>query len=454
MEILFKILAFIVAIGILVTVHEFGHFWVARRLGVRVLRFSIGFGRPLLRRLGRDGTEYVVAAIPLGGYVKMLDEREGDVPPEQRDQAFNRKPLWARNAVVVAGPMFNFLFAILAYWLVFVAGTVELRPIIGPVAEATPAARAGLSEGDELLRIAGEPTPTWQRALMVLLVEGVGATALPVTVRTAEGRDRATTLNVAAAGQLGAERDVLGSLGLQPYMPTIDPVIGEVVSGAPGDEAGLMSGDAIVSIDGEPVGDWVAAVEAIQARPGATVPIVVRRDGGERTLTVALERVEAGGEVIGRLGAGPQVDPALYEDLRREVRYGPLDAVQRSVTATWELTSLTLQLMWQMAIGEASIKNLSGPINIADFAGQSASLGLAQFLKFLAVVSVSLGVLNLLPVPILDGGHLLYNTIEWIRGRPLSEHAQGVGVQIGLIMLFMLMSVAFYNDLARLFGPG
>jgi regulator of sigma E protease len=454
MEILYKALAFIVAIGILVTVHEFGHFWVARRVGVRVLRFSIGFGRALVRRVGRDGTEYVVAAIPLGGYVKMLDEREGEVPPEQLGQTFNRKPLWARNAVIVAGPMFNFMFAIVAYWLVFVAGTMELRPIIGTVPESTPAAAAGLSAGDELISIGGEPTPTWQRALMVLLDEGVGATALPVTVVTAEGERETTTLNVAAAGPLGADRDVLGSLGLQPYVPTIAPVIGEVVAGSPAQAAGLASGDEILRVDGEAVDEWSEAVAAIQSRPGETVSIVVRRDGQQRTLTATLERMEAGGQVIGRLGAGPQIDPGLYEDLRREVRYGPLEAVAQAATATWELTSLTFQLLWQMAVGEASIKNLSGPLNIADFAGESASLGLSQFLKFLAVVSVSLGVLNLLPVPVLDGGHLLYNAIEWVRGRPLSEQAQGVGVQIGLIMLFMLMSVAFYNDLARLFGPG
>lgn len=454
MDILYKALAFIVAIGILVTVHEFGHFWVARRVGVRVLRFSVGFGRPLLRRVGRDGTEYVVAAIPLGGYVKMLDEREGEVVPGDRDRAFNRKPLWARNAVVVAGPAFNFLFAIAAYWLVFVGGTTEMRPLIGPVAESSPAAQAGFTEGDEVVAVGGSPTPTWGRVLLTLLDEGMGEHDLPVTVEGVDGSERQLSLDVAAAGQLGEEPDVLGSLGLEPYVPEIEPVIGETVAGGPAAEAGLQSGDRIARIDGEPVEDWMAAVEAIRSRPGQTVEMVIRNGAGERTLSVPLERVETETGTIGRIGARPEVDPALYEDLRREVRYGPLESVGRATGATWEMTSLTLRMMWKMVIGEASVKNLSGPLNIADFAGQSASLGLAQFLKFLAVVSVSLGVLNLLPVPILDGGHLLYNTIEWVRGRPLSEYAQGVGVQIGLIMLVMLMSVAFYNDLTRVFGSG
>lgn len=453
MDFLIPLVSFIVAIGILVTVHEFGHFWVARRVGVRVLRFSIGFGRPLWRRVGRDGVEYVVASLPLGGYVKMLDEREGDVPPEEADRAFNRKPLWARNAVILAGPAFNFLFAILVYWAIFIAGTTALAPVLGPVATDSPAAEAGFRAGDELLAIGGEPVRTWNEAVITLLDQGVGADRLVFEVQTSDGAQASRTLDLTSVAPFGEDRDLLEALGFSPFMPRIDAVLGEVPADGPAGNAGLRTGDRIESLNGEPIDDWRSLVEAVQSRPGETVTIAFRRDGELRTVTLTLDRRETNAGEIGRIGAGPQVEGDPYASMRREIRYNPAEAAWQATVETWDLSVLTLKMLWKMVIGEASVKNLSGPINIAQFAGQSAELGLTPFLKFLAVVSISLGILNLLPVPVLDGGHLLFNGIEWARGKPLSEQAQGVGVQIGLVLLFMLMALAFYNDILRVFGP-
>jgi len=453
MELLTSILAFVVAIGVLVTVHEFGHFWVARRLGMKVLRFSVGFGKPLYSRYGRDGTEYAVAAIPLGGYVKLLDEREGEVPEEERHLAFNRQPVWARSAVLAAGPGFNFVFALLAYWLIFVIGFAAIKPLVGEVQPDSPAAAAGLQPKDEIVAVDGARTQTWDEALMEIVASGLGGNKVPLTVKTPEGDVGQRTLDFKNSPALGEQQDVLQVIGVRPWMPTLAPVVGDVSSGDPAAAAGLESGDHIVSADGHPIDSWESLVRFVRERPGKQVKLEIERGGNRRPVTVTLGSRETETGTIGLLGVTPKVPKGLYDEVRHEVRYGPLKALGQSAAATWNATSLTVRMLWKMVVGEASVKNLSGPINIAQYAGQSASLGLTPFLRFLAIVSISLGVLNLLPVPVLDGGHLMYNAIEAVRGKPLSEAAQGVGQQVGLALLVMLMGLAFYNDLLRLFGP-
>ncbi|WP_327437317.1 RIP metalloprotease RseP [Spiribacter roseus] len=450
---LINILGFVLVIGVLVAVHEFGHFWVARRVGVRVLRFSIGFGRPLLQRTGADGTEYVLAAIPLGGYVKMLDEREAPVDEAEQHRAFNRKPLWARNAVICAGPAFNFALAIVAYWLVFVIGATEVRPVIGPVAPESPAATAGLASGDEFLRVDGNRVQAWDETVMTL----IGAAddgPFPIEVERAGGARASLDLDLTGVQLLEEQGEVLERIGLQPMQPRIDPVINEVVEGSSAARAGLQPGDRIRALDGEPMDTWRALVMAIRDRPEQTVSLAFERQGDTLTRTFTLDSRGSGGDRTGVLGVTPQVPEGTFSNLRHEVRYGPVAAVGEAVGSSWRAATLTVDVLVKMVIGEASVKNLSGPINIAQYAGDSVSLGLIPFLKFLAIVSISLGILNLMPVPVLDGGHLLYNTIEWVRGRPLSEAAQGMGQQIGMVLLFMLMALAFYNDLNRIFGAG
>ena len=453
MSLLINILGFLLVIGVLVAVHEFGHFWVARRVGVRVLRFSIGFGRPLLQRTGADGTEYVLAAIPLGGYVKMLDEREAPVDEAEQHRAFNRKPLWARNAVICAGPAFNFALAILAYWLVFVIGATEVRPIIGPVEPESPAAVAGLAGGDEFLRVDGNRVQAWDETVMTLIGAADGG-PFPVQVERAGGARATLELDLTGVQLLEEQGEVLERIGLQPMQPRIDPVINEVVDGSSAARAGLQAGDRIRQLDGEPMDTWRALVRAIRERPEQTVSLGFERQGEALTRTFTLDSRGAGDDRTGVLGVTPQVPEGTFSDLRHEVRYGPVAAVGEAAGASWRAATLTVDVLVKMVIGEASVKNLSGPINIAQYAGDSVSLGLIPFLKFLAIVSISLGILNLMPVPVLDGGHLLYNTIEWVRGRPLSEAAQGMGQQIGMVLLFMLMALAFYNDLNRIFGAG
>ena len=449
---LVSLLSFIVAIGVLVTVHEFGHFWVARRVGVRVLRFSVGFGRPLWRREGRDGTEYVIAAIPLGGYVKMLDEREGVVPPAERERAFNRKGVGARMAIVAAGPAFNFLFAVLAYWAVFSLGVPGLKPVVGEVRPASPAALAGFRPGDEILRVGDERTPSWQLAAFALLEAAAERRAVEVEVRTPEGTRAVRRLDLAGGEALAESGHLLETLGLAPWRPRLPPVIDAVEPGGPAARAGLRPGDRVRAVDGRPVEDWEDFVRVVRASPGRTLRLEIERAG--RRLEVALVPAAraSGDERVGYIGARVRVPRELFEGQRVVVRYGPLAALGEGLERTWDMTALTVRMLWRMVVGEASVRNLSGPLSIAQYAGQSASLGLVSFLSFLAVVSVSLGVINLLPVPILDGGHLLYYAIELVRGRPLSEQAQALGQRIGIVLLGLLMALALYNDVARLLG--
>ena len=450
-----SLLAFIVAISILVAVHEFGHFWVARKLGIKVLRFSIGFGKPFWRRVfGEDNTEFAVAMIPLGGYVKMLDEREGPVPAKDLPRAFNRQPLWKRSAVLVAGPLFNFLFAIAAYWLMFGYGIPGLKPVIGEVTPDSYAEQAGFAAGDEVSRVGAVETPTWDLASMQLLEAALDRAQIPVEVKTPHGNLRSLSLDLRDAPDVLGKGGLLVNLGITPMRPKVPAIIDRTVEGSPAEAAGLQPGDKILAADGQPINDWGAWVDYVRQRPEQDIKLRVSRQGAELLLTIHPRAIQEGKQTIGQIGAYVRQPPAEDNPLRTVVRYGPVDAAQHAVSKTWDMSVLTLRTLWGMLSGRASIENISGPISIAQYAGYSAQVGFASFLKFLAIVSISLGVLNLLPIPILDGGHLLYNAIEWVTGRPLSEAAQEIGQRIGIAALLGLMSLAFYNDISRLLGAG
>ncbi|SFR50654.1 site-2 protease. Metallo peptidase. MEROPS family M50B [Marinobacter daqiaonensis] len=448
LEILQTILALIVTLGILVTVHEFGHFWVARRCGVRVIRFSVGFGNPLYSWYDRHGTEFAIAAIPLGGYVKMLDEREGPVPEDQRHEAFTSKPPGKRIAIAAAGPAANFIFAIAAYWLLSVVGFTTLAPIAGEVEENSIADRLGLESGMEILEIDGRQVTSWRDINMGLLERAGEESSVTFTVSDGQGK---RTLSTSLGGwQLPDDNpDPLGQFGLQPKRPDVPPVLGEVVQGSRAEQAGLQAGDRILRVDGKPVGDWFELVEYIQRSPEQTLELLVERDGNRVTLSVTPGVREVGGTEQGYVGAGV-AEVSWPEEMMRDVRYGPLAAIPHAVSETWSDTRLTLVAIQKMVTGLLSPTNLSGPITIARVAEQSVSSGFQDFIHFLAYLSVSLGILNLLPIPVLDGGHIVYYTIEAIRRRPLSEQTQAIGLRIGLAMILTLMVFALYNDLMRL----
>lgn len=443
---------FLVAIALLVTVHEFGHFWVARKLGVKVLRFSIGFGRPLLvKRFGADRIEFIIAAIPLGGYVKMLDEREGEVAQADLPRAFNRQPLATRMAVVVAGPLFNFLFAIAAYWLMYTTGVPGVRPVVGEVTPSSYAQAADFRPDDEILRIDSVATPTWDSAVLTLLEVALDHRVSEVEVESPRWGRRILSLDLRAAPDILDKGGVLKNVGLAPAHARIDPVIDRTVAASPAERAGVLAGDRLLAADGEAIDSWEQWVKYVRERPDQEIQLLVQRGNAELALQLTPEAVQEEGESLGRIGAYVR-PPQGPNPLRTEVRYGPLESLPKAVEKTGTMTVLTLRTLWEMLAGRASIENISGPISIAQYAGYSASIGLAYFLGFLALVSISLGVLNLLPIPILDGGHLMYYCIEFFKGSPVSEATQAVGQQIGIAALIALMGLAFYNDLARLFG--
>ena len=450
MSAVYMIVGTLIALGVLVTFHEFGHFWVARRCGVKVLRFSVGFGTPLLRWHDRHGTEFVVAAIPLGGYVKMLDEREGEVPAELLGQTFNRKSVRQRFAIVSAGPIANFLLALLFFWLIAMLGTQQVRPVIGQVLPGTPAAEAGLQPGQEILAVDGKAVNGWG-AVNLQLVRRLGETGT-LQVRVSEPgstvvSDYQITLNAWLRG--ADEPDPIQSLGLQPWRPAVPAVLAHIDPSGPAQAAGLRSGDRLLSLDGVALRDWQDLVERVRARADQQVVLEIEREGQLLSLPVRLVGRGDGEARQGYLGAGVSgVDwPA---EMLREIRYGPLDAVWQGVQRTWSMSALTLDSLGKMLFGELSVKNLSGPITIAKVAGTSAQSGLADFLNFLAYLSISLGILNLLPIPVLDGGHLLFYLYEWARGKPLPEKVQAWGMQIGITLIIGVMLLALFNDLGRL----
>ena len=449
-----SLLAFVVAISVLVAVHEFGHFWVARRLGIKVLRFSIGFGKPIwIRRFGADDTEFAIAALPLGGYVRMLDEREAPVSPQEAGRAFNRQSLATRSAVILAGPLFNFIFAIVAYWLMFVSGVPGLKPLVGEVTPQSIAASAGFERGDEVLGVGAKDTPTWDAATLELLDAALAGSPVDITVRREDGARRHLHIDFAGVDNALDKGGLLENLGLSVWRPYVPAVIDRLVDGGAAQQAGLRPGDRVLAVDGQDIDGWSDWVEYVRAHPGKPMQVKIERAGDRQELTLTPRAVEERGQTIGQIGAYVRPPPAQDQEAARTVvRYGGGEAVGKALGSTWEMSALTVRTLWGMLTGKASVENISGPISIAQYAGYSASIGWASFLKFLAIVSISLGVLNLLPIPVLDGGHLFYNLIEWLRGRPLSESAQQAGQQLGILLLLMLMSIAFYNDLTRLFG--
>lgn len=447
---LYMIIGTLVALGVLVTFHEFGHFWVARRCGVKVLRFSVGFGSPLVRWRDRHGTEFVIAAIPLGGYVKMLDEREGDVPPALLDSAFNRKTVRQRFAIVSAGPLANFLLALVFFWLLAMLGSQQVRPVVGAVESGSLAAQAGMAVDQEIVAVNGKPVSGWGEVNLQLVRRLGESGQLDVTVREV-GSSAERQLQIPLQNWLKGveEPDPITALGIRPWRPQIAPVIAQLDPEGPAQAAGIQLGDRLISLNRQPLDDWQQVIDAVKVLPDATAVLEVERDGQRVDVPLTLAARGEGDARRGYLGAGVEGGEWPAEMLR-EVRFGPLDAVVEGAKRTWTMSLLTLDSLKKMLFGELSVKNLSGPITIAKVAGASAQSGLGDFLNFLAYLSISLGVLNLLPIPVLDGGHLLFYLVEWVRGRPLSERVQGWGVQIGISLVVGVMLLALVNDLGRL----
>jgi len=447
----------LVALGLLITFHEFGHYWVARRMGVRVLRFSIGFGKKLWSRHGRDGTEYMIAAVPLGGYVKMLDEREGEVSPDELGQAFNRKSVWARIAIVSAGPVFNLIFTLLAFWLMFLVGIPESRPIVGEVSGI--AASAGIEPGDRIVALDGESTDTWSHAILGLITPALDRKKVTVDLESAAGGRRQVVLDLGQLQGSFEEEKTLEGVGITPWRAKLPAIVGEVSPDSPAFRAGFKVGDRIVSVGGEAVPDWAWVGALVQRHGSADQPldVTVERAGGELELSVLPEE-RSEGAFSKRLILGVTNQPAdasLQAQIDRAYfvhQYGPFGGFNAAASEMWRLTGSTLGLLGRMLTGSASVKNLSGPISIAQFANSSANAGLSNFLFFLGAISLSLGILNLLPIPVLDGGHLLFYLIELVKGSPVSEAVQAKGQYVGLLALIGLMGIAFFNDILRLVG--
>ena len=450
---LITILSFLVTIGVLVVIHELGHYAAARIVGVKILRFSVGFGRPLwVRRRGPDQTEWAIASIPLGGYVKMLDEREGDVPAAERSRAFNRQAVGARIFIVLAGPVANFALAFLIYWVLFIAGLPGVKPVVGDAPRGSPAAVAGLANGETIRAIDEEPVHTWTDVRWLLLKEAVKRQAVDLEVESIGGSRSTRRLEMSAITKDDLDRDFLGKLGLRPFRPAVPAVMGRVLPGSAAERAGISQGDRVVAIDGAAVRTWFDFTAIVSKSPGRTLELEVERQGRRYPLRATPEPVGEGEGRIGRLGveAGPQLRQE-YERMTTTVRYGPVAAVGHAAHKVYDLSIFSIKMLGRMVVGDVSWKNLSGPITIADYAGQSAQLGWITFLGFLALVSVSLGVLNLLPIPLLDGGHLVYYFAEIMKGSPVSEKTMEIGQRLGMALLLGLTFFAFYNDINRLF---
>lgn len=447
---LFTIVSFVVVLGILIAVHEYGHFIVARLAGVKVLRFSIGFGKPLWTKTGKvDNTEYVIAAVPLGGYVKMLDEREGEVAEAELDRAFNRQPLKKRFAIVAAGPIFNIVFAMFVYWLMFINGVPGIRPVVADAVPDTPAALAQLQDHDEIVAVAGKETPTWQAVIESILPMALLHESVELEV-VRDGAQRTVTLPLNQLQEEITGETFSSKVGLKPLQLKIPAVLDQIVEGSVAEKAGLLSGDEIAAIDEQLIGSWEEMVTIIQESPGKPLQFSVIRNGEINTVEVRPAGVENGDKLVGKIGASVYVDPSMFEKYQTIWQFGALAAVPAAIEKSWEMSILTLKMIGKMVAGQASLDNLSGPITIARYAKSSFKAGFSQLLGFIAIISISLGVLNLLPIPILDGGHLFFYLIELVKGSPVSEQVEVIGQQVGLAIIFMMMSLAIYNDIARL----
>lgn len=447
---LWNLFAFIVALGILVAVHEFGHFWVARKCGVQVERFSIGFGKPLFRRTAQDGTEYCIAMIPLGGYVKMLDGRVDSLTEEQKPFAFDQQPLWKRSAIVAAGPAFNFLFAIFAYWLVFLIGIPAIKPVVGEVAPHSIAARAGLTSGMEITSIDGVLTPDWESVNM-RLVSHIGEAKMQMTLASPEeiGQQQATQLDLTQWNFDPETESAMEALGFVPFSPKINLILSQVSDNGAAQRAGLVVGDRLTHLNGVELLNWEQVVNAIQAHPNQSIALDIVRQGEPQTLLLTPDAKIVKGQEIGLAGIAPSRE-AWPKDYLFELKFGVWDSLTKAVNKTGQLIELTISMLKKLIVGDIGLNNLSGPISIAKGAGTTADYGLVYFLGFLALISVNLGIINLVPLPMLDGGHLLFFAIEAVTGRPLSDNIQEMSFRIGGLILFSLMAVAIFNDFARL----
>ncbi len=449
------VVAFLITLGILVSIHEYGHFWVARRCGVKVLHFSLGFGKPIWQKKDRHGTAFSVALIPLGGYVKMLDEREGPVSADEKHLSFNNQPVLSRIAIVAAGPVANFLLAIVALWLMYLLGVQSVAPQVGEVIPDSPAAMAGIQVGDEIVAVDGAETKGWQ-AVNMALVSALGETktlqfsVLPGEPGTSHTGGTVVERSLYVKNWLAGDEqpDPLFSLGIRPYTPAIPAIIGSVVDGGAAARSGLKVGDNVLQVNGQPVPDWLSWVKLIRKHPDQTLAVTVLR--GEKLINLSLTPDTRDIDGSGYIGAG--VRPATWpQSMIRTIQYGPVTALVKGAEGTWALTAMTVNSLWKMIVGLVSVTNLSGPITIAKVAGASMASGFENFLYFLGMLSVSLGVLNLLPIPVLDGGHLFFYLVELVRGRPLSERVQLLGLKIGVSLVICVMGLAIYNDVSRLF---
>ncbi len=455
MSLLITIAAFAVAIGILVTIHELGHYWVARACNVKILRFSIGFGRAVwMKKLGPDQTEWAIGVLPFGGYVKMADERDGSVSVDasgaDKARAFNNKSVWQRIAIVLAGPLANFMLAAFLYWALFVSGTPGTKPYIAAPVPNSAAAAGGFAEFDLITKVGDKAVATWGDARLLLLEEAVRRGTVEIEIEEADGRRKFKRLSLDAVGKDDLDKDFLAKVGMSSYRLKVLPILDEVIAGGAADRSGLKVGDRVVRVQGTSIDKWETLVTRISARPGEATEIGVERAGAEINVTVKPDSITENGKTFGRIGVKPRVDRALLDKLNTVVRYGLLDAVSRAWTKVWDMSIFSLKMMGRMITGDVSWKNLSGPITIADYAGQSAQLGWIPYVTFLALISISLGVLNLLPIPVLDGGQLMYYIAEILKGSPVSEKVMEIGQQVGLTLLLGLTAFAFYNDIHRL----
>lgn len=455
LDFLWNLGSFIVALGLLITAHEYGHFYVARRCGVKVERFSIGFGKAIWHRVGKDGTEYVLAMIPLGGYVKMLDERVEDVPEALKDQAFNRKNVWQRIAIVAAGPIANFIFAIVALYFMYLIGVPSLKPVITSTTPGTAAAQIQVTEPMQITAISGQAVRNWEEVNLAL-VGHIGDESLSVSLTPLSGLQgldssaRSYTLDTRNWHFDPEKESPITTLGLGIYRPEIDPTIAAISPDSAAAKSELKVGDTLVAINGKNYTDWQAFVDIIQHSANVPVSLTVRRNGEQFNVAVTpLSSKSADGQEIGMLGVSP-TQAAWPDNMRLQLEYGPIDSFSIAADKTWQLVAVSFKMIGKLFTGDVSVKNLSGPISIAQGAGSSANYGLVYFLGFLALISVNLGIINLLPLPVLDGGHLLYYFIEVITGKPVPEKVQEIGFRFGAAILLMLMSIALFNDFARL----